>query len=179
MSTKARNQPAKSPCSYASNWSMCYPSNCPQFTCIKVKSDLEKLKIKDQRSRSFEKITTGDLYPPKDQDHQWWSWRSRSKIVIFAHLCCRSTGSSRPRRRRRLLRRPCCRPLAFARLSSVLSRSVRCFDVACSAVGNSLVGPRNVGLSLPSSSPFSFRSAFANVLRAARSLANITRNYYL
>ena len=94
-------------------------------------------------------------------------------------IACRSTGSSRPRRRRRLLRRPCCRPLAFARLSSVLSRSVRCFDVACSAVGNSLVGPRNVGLSLPSSSPFSFRSAFANVLRAARSLANITRNYYL
>ena len=74
MSTKARNQPAKSPCSYASNWSMCYPSNCPQFTCIKVKSDLKKLKIKDQRSRSFEKITTGDLYQPK---------RSRSPVVIL------------------------------------------------------------------------------------------------
>ena len=55
--------------------------------------------------------------------------------------------------------------------------SLRCFDVACRAEGKSLVGPLNVGLSLslPYSlllSRVSFPSAFANVLRGVRPLAN-------
>ena len=41
------------------------------------------LKIEDQRSPKDQDQFEIDLDHPKDQDHKWWSWRSRSKIVIL------------------------------------------------------------------------------------------------